>query len=131
MIDNLRVQGGATGSSLTTDPASSGTTQSGSNVGDSYDGAPQILGGATVTGRRGQAFSYQVSVQRAQQTGGAFGPGNGNVTYRVTGLPGGLTINSSTGLISGTPNGSGTSTATVSVSDYAGGTSLNVVFVIE
>jgi hypothetical protein len=39
------------------------------------------------------------------------------LTYAATGLPAGLTINSSTGLISGTPTTSGTSTVAVTATD--------------
>jgi hypothetical protein len=39
------------------------------------------------------------------------------LTYRATGLPAGLSINSSTGLISGTPTTTGTSSTTVTATD--------------
>ena len=42
------------------------------------------------------------------------------LTYGATGLPAGLSINSSTGLISGTPTTGGTSTVTVTVTDTTG-----------
>ncbi len=42
------------------------------------------------------------------------------LTYSATGLPAGLSINSSTGLISGTPTTGGTSTVTVTVTDGTG-----------
>jgi hypothetical protein len=44
------------------------------------------------------------------------------ITYGASSLPAGLTIDSSTGLISGTPTGVGTSTATVTARDAAGAT---------
>ncbi|MFI1968917.1 peptidase M4 [Streptomyces cinnamoneus] len=46
----------------------------------------------------------------------------GSLTYSATGLPAGLSINSSTGLISGTPTATGTSTVTVTVKDSSGKT---------
>ncbi|GHF50228.1 peptidase M4 [Streptomyces mashuensis] len=46
----------------------------------------------------------------------------GALTYAATGLPAGLSINSSTGLISGTPTTTGTSSVTVTVKDSAGKT---------
>jgi hypothetical protein len=42
------------------------------------------------------------------------------LTYAATGLPAGLSINSSTGLISGTPTTGGTSSVTVTVTDTTG-----------
>ena len=42
------------------------------------------------------------------------------LTYAATGLPAGLSINSSTGLISGTPTTAGTSTVTVTATDTTG-----------
>jgi hypothetical protein len=42
------------------------------------------------------------------------------LTYSATGLPAGLSINSSTGLISGTPTTAGTSTVTVTATDTTG-----------
>ncbi|MFE0045336.1 M4 family metallopeptidase [Streptomyces albireticuli] len=47
---------------------------------------------------------------------------SGALTYAATGLPAGLSINASTGLISGTPTATGTSNVTVTVKDSAGQT---------
>jgi serine protease len=44
------------------------------------------------------------------------------LTYSATGLPAGLSINSSTGLISGTPTATGTSSVTVTAKDTTGAT---------
>ncbi|WP_267884093.1 Ig domain-containing protein [Streptomyces sp. NRRL WC-3742] len=44
------------------------------------------------------------------------------LTYSATGLPAGLSINSSTGLISGTPTASGTSSVTVTATDTTSAT---------
>src|SRR6202012_544760 len=67
-------------------------------------------GGQTAT--VGTAASLQVSA-----TDSASGQ---TLTYTATGLPAGLSINSSTGLISGTPTTAGTSSVTVTATDTTG-----------
>jgi hypothetical protein len=64
------------------------------------------------TGTVGTAASLQISA-----TDSASGQ---TLTYAATGLPAGLSINSSTGLISGTPTTAGTSNVTVSATDGTG-----------
>ena len=49
--------------------------------------------------------------------------GTSPFTWTATGLPGGLTINASTGTISGTPTAVGTSSASVTLTDATGATS--------
>jgi O-glycosyl hydrolase len=66
----------------------------------------------TQTGKVGTAASLQIqaSDSAAGQT----------LTYSATGLPAGLSISSSTGLISGTPTTAGTSSVTVTATDTTG-----------
>jgi endo-1,4-beta-xylanase len=68
----------------------------------------------TQTGTVGTAASLQIraSDSAAGQT----------LSYAATGLPAGLSINASTGLISGTPTASGNNTVTVTVKDATGAT---------
>ncbi|MEQ1515317.1 MAG: putative Ig domain-containing protein, partial [Usitatibacteraceae bacterium] len=71
-------------------------------------GAPVITSAATASGTIGQAFSYQVSAS------------NVPTSYGASGLPAGLSINPSTGLISGTPLAGGIIAATISASNLGG-----------
>ena len=64
------------------------------------------------TGTVGTAVSLQIHA-----TDSASGQ---TLTYSATGLPAGLSINSSTGLISGTPTTAGTSSVTVTATDTTG-----------
>jgi endo-1,4-beta-xylanase len=66
----------------------------------------------TRTGTVGTAASLQI-----QATDSASGQ---TLSYSATGLPAGLTINASTGLISGTPTASGNNAVTVTVRDTTG-----------
>lgn len=68
----------------------------------------------TQTGTVGTAASLQVTA-----TDLASGQ---SLTYSASGLPAGLSINSATGLISGTPTTTGTSSVTVKATDTTGAT---------
>jgi len=63
------------------------------------------------SGTAGTALSTQI---HATDSGGAA------LTYSATGLPAGLSINSSTGLITGTPTASGSASVTVTARDSTG-----------
>jgi hypothetical protein len=68
---------------------------------------------AAQTSTVGQAASLAIS---------ASDPNGDSLTYSASGLPAGLGINASSGLISGTPITAGTSSVTVTVNDGRGGT---------
>lgn len=72
--------------------------------------APVITSATSVTGRAGQAFSYQISASSAPTSYGLSGA-----------LPGGLNFDPASGIISGTPTTPGTGSVTISASN-AGGT---------
>lgn len=71
-------------------------------------GPPVITSAATASGAAGFAFSYQITAT------------NSPTGYSATGLPPGLTVDTTTGLISGTPTSSGTFTPTVSATNGTG-----------
>ena len=75
--------------------------------------APVITSATAASGTVASSFSYQITATNAP------------ASYGATGLPVGLTVNAGTGLISGTPTTSGTSTVTLSATNSSGtGTAL-------
>jgi mono/diheme cytochrome c family protein len=72
---------------------------------------PSITGMLTANGTFGSAFSYQITASNAPTSFGA------------SGLPAGLSVDTMTGLISGTPTAAGTSMVTISAAN-AGGTGM-------
>ena len=94
--------GGGSGSSNVT--VSHGSSSGGGNT-------VTVTNPGNQSGTVGTAASVQV---HATDSGGAA------LTYSATGLPAGLSINSSTGLISGTPTAAGTSSVTVTAKDSTG-----------
>src|SRR5258707_9275892 len=71
-------------------------------------GAPVITSGTTASGTVGSAFSYQITAT------------NTPTSYGATGLAAGLAVNTSTGLISGTPTAAGTATVNLSATNGGG-----------
>lgn len=69
---------------------------------------PAIIDATTATGTVGTPFSYQISAA------------NGPVSYGATNLPSGLTVNTSTGLVSGIPAAAGTTNATLTATNASG-----------
>ena len=70
---------------------------------------PVITSAKTASGQTGVAFSYQITAS------------NTPTSFNATGLPAGLSVSTSTGLITGTPTAGATSTVTISATN-AGGT---------
>jgi len=80
---------------------------------------PAITSAPQASGTVGAAFTYQIAAT------------NSPTSYAASGLPPGLSINSTTGLISGTPTGSAvTATVTISATNAGGTTSVPVTFTI-
>jgi endo-1,4-beta-xylanase len=83
-------------------------------AGSSSQNTVTVTNPGTQSGTVGTAASLQIHA-----TDSASGQ---TLSYSATGLPAGLSINSSSGLISGTPTASGSNTVTVTVKDTTGAT---------
>ncbi|MBM4200299.1 MAG: hypothetical protein FJ189_03325, partial [Gammaproteobacteria bacterium] len=71
-------------------------------------GTEPVVAGGSASGTVGADFSYQISAT------------NSPTSYGAVGLPGGLTLNGTSGLIHGVPTQPGTSSVTMSASNAAG-----------
>ena len=79
---------------------------------------PAITSPLSATGTAGSAFSYSIAAS------------NGPTLYNASPLPAGLTINNTTGVISGTPTTAGTTNVTLSASNTAGTGTATLVITI-
>jgi hypothetical protein len=82
-------------------------------------GVPAITSALTVSGLVNTAFSYQITAT------------NSPTSYGATGLPAGLSVSTSTGLISGTPTTAGTSSVTLSATNASGTGSATMTLTIS
>ncbi|PZE57571.1 hypothetical protein DEJ24_11155, partial [Curtobacterium sp. MCPF17_001] len=80
--------------------------------------APSITSGTPTAATTGRPYSYTVTAT-----------GTPTPTFTATGLPAGLTIDSTTGVISGTPTATGSSTVTITASNGTGPADTQVVTV--
>lgn len=98
---------------------SSAYTPTGTGPAESVIGdAPDIISAASASGGVGTLFEYQIAATHTP-TG-----------YAATGLPAGLTVDASTGLIEGRPTAAGTFNATMTASNASGSTSAPLTLTI-
>ncbi|MBC8010405.1 MAG: lamin tail domain-containing protein, partial [Burkholderiales bacterium] len=101
--------------------AAGGATDTGDNAADFFPAtpaprntttglpaAPVISSATTASGVVGQSFTYQIAAS------------NTPTSFTATGLPAGLAVNTSTGLVTGTPTAAGASSVTISATNTTG-----------
>ena len=81
-------------------------------------GTPVIMSGGLPSSTVNQPYNFTVLA----------GGGTGALTWSASGLPAGVTINPSSGLISGTPSVTGPYTVTINLSDSLGATAVPATF---
>ncbi|HUB66305.1 MAG TPA: putative Ig domain-containing protein [Candidatus Methylacidiphilales bacterium] len=82
---------------------------------------PIITSSPTATGIAGTAFSYQITATAT----------NSPTSYGATGLPAGLSVNTTTGLISGTPITGGVYNVTISATNSNGRGTANLTVTVQ
>ena len=88
------------------------------NVSSTSGSAPVITSATSATARVGTAFSYRITAT------------NNPTSYGASPLPAGLSINTSTGLISGTPTAAGTYTVTLSATNTYGTGKATLILIV-
>ena len=81
--------------------------------------APVINSSASASGTRNAVFTYTITAS------------NTPTSYSASGLPAGLSVNTSTGIISGTPTLTGTSTVTLAATNAAGTGNLTLTLTVS
>jgi hypothetical protein len=82
--------------------------------------SPVISSATTANGKKGSAFSYQITAS------------NSPTSYSVVGkLPAGLTLNATSGRITGKPSATGNTTVTLSAKNSGGTGSKSLIIIIK
>ena len=79
---------------------------------------PVITSAATAAAKQGTAFTYTIAATNFPRT------------FNATGLPSGLTVNATSGVISGTPSTAGNATVTLTASNGAGGGTKSLIIAV-
>jgi hypothetical protein len=119
-IQNAGCGGNVTSAAIVADGDQAAGT-SDTITGISYNSETVVSGVdvVTVTGPGSQASTTGTAISTLQITASS-SKGDGIASYSATGLPAGLTINASTGAITGTPTADGNFTVTVTATDNGG-----------
>lgn len=107
-LSNLQPSDSGNYNVVVTNTAGSTTSNDGVLTVSGLPAPPEITSASGASGVVGKPFSYQITALGSPTSFGA------------SGLPGNLVINTSTGLISGTPSANGTSTVTLSATNSGG-----------
>ena len=91
---------------------------------------PVINSGATAAALVNYPFAYQITAANAPFPDEVTAPGAA-ISFNATGLPPGLSVNTASGVISGTPTAIGTSDVTISATNPAGTASTTLVLTIS
>ena len=110
MMAPLQAFADITNTASTTYKDAGGTSHNGTSntVTVTVTQAPVITSTTTASGDIGAAMSYQITAT------------NSPTSFNATGLPAGVTVNTTTGLISGTPTASGVFTVTLTATNAGG-----------